>query len=197
MNRAPVDLTDPGQVRDILREARAVVMDRGADIVERCVESARSDETHRYGRIVAALAGLEEAPMAAAVAVGRYKVLHEFAAERVRQDAKWGEQNHPSVPYMGLGSVSESGGVRLLPLVEVLPIPTAEFCRALVELASRCGAVTFAAIALEEFAEAADVGDDDKACRAELVQLGAVVAAWVEAIDRRLAAGGGSARVKL
>jgi hypothetical protein len=101
-------------------------------------------------------------------------ILDEIGVERRAQDDKWGEQNHPDVPTYG-GRPA---------------IPTAAAARAWVESQVVTGRLSWLDILVEELAEAVeaiDAGDTD-ATRAELVQVAAVVAAWVECIDRRAAA---------
>ena len=95
-------------------------------------------------------------------------VCREVVSERVRQDIKWGEQNHED----GTG------------------LTTDKFCadnakRICDHLASR-GLVTFRDILHEEVCEAFAETDPAK-LRAELIQVAAVAVAWVEAIDRRAA----------
>ena len=106
------------------------------------------------------------------------EVLIEGRAERARQDAKWGEQNHPSVT----GWSPELRAHRY-------KIPTEPDARHMCEESFANGLGTYAHIALEEFCEAVGAADD-VARRGELVQLAAVVVAWIESIDRRLAKGG-------
>lgn len=90
----------------------------------------------------------------------------ELEAERLRQDKRWGEQNHPD----GTG----------------LPIQArmAVFKRKTCETKFRHGEGAWADILMEEVAEAL-AESDPSALRAELVQVAAVSLAWVEAIDRR------------
>lgn len=102
--------------------------------------------------------------------------LHEFETSRVvghvysergRQDARWGEQNHPD----GTGSDLDR--------------------RLAVQARSRCeqafaeGKGTWRHVLAEEVGEAF-AESDPESLRAELVQVAAVAAAWIEAIDRRL-----------
>lgn len=94
-------------------------------------------------------------------------VLAEIAAERDRQNAKWGEQNHPSV--------SEASSWLMM---------DERLAKKLCELAAQNGELTWVHIAVEELAEAIDA-QDEAARRGELVQLAAVITAWVECIDRR------------
>ncbi|MFE0132426.1 hypothetical protein ACFWY6_12765 [Streptomyces sp. NPDC059037] len=93
-------------------------------------------------------------------------VLGEIAAERVRQDAKFGEQNHPD----GTGTVEQQ--------------KYAESARRWCQTAFGSGYGTWSDVLAEEVAEANAERDPAK-LRAELVQVAAVAAAWIEAIDRR------------
>jgi len=93
-------------------------------------------------------------------------VLAEIAAERARQDARWGEQNHPD----------GTDGQRWR--------DAANCARGMAEDAARNGRLTWLDIAREELFEAFAETDPAK-LRAELVQVAAVAVAWVEAIDRR------------
>jgi hypothetical protein len=92
--------------------------------------------------------------------------LREVAVERVRQNARWGEQNHPD----GTGGERE--------------IHRALAAKADCDAAFRHGGGTWRYILAEEVAEAF-AESDPAALRAELLQIAAVAAAWVEAIDRR------------
>ena len=99
-------------------------------------------------------------------------VLAEIAAERARQDAKWGQQNHPD----GTGTDPE-GDAEIVGWAK-------EACQ---DAAAR-GTCTYRLILDEEVQEAFAESDPRK-LRAELVQVAAVAAAWVEKIDRDLAQG--------
>lgn len=94
-----------------------------------------------------------------------YGVLAEVASERVRQNAKWGEQNHPD----GTDATMRAD---------------ADDIRAHVERNAANGDLTWHDVLSEEFAEATAETDPAR-LRAELVQVAAVAVAWVEAIDRR------------
>lgn len=94
-----------------------------------------------------------------------YGVLAEVLDERRRQDAKWGEQNHPD----GTGGFPEEMDAHAAKMV----------C----QNAAEGGYLDWLHILREEVAEAfASVGPD---LRTELIQVAAVAVAWVEAIDRR------------
>lgn len=92
-------------------------------------------------------------------------VITEVLDERGRQDAKWGEQNHPD----GTGGIIRR--------VE------ADEARKACQLAAEDRTVTWRHIMAEEVAEALAEEDPDKLAT-ELVQVAAVAVAWVEAIRR-------------
>lgn len=102
----------------------------------------------------------------------------ELAQERARQDEKWGEQNHPSV-RLRQGSGNFAGSA----ICQDLGIPSEGRTKELCKLHVNRGDLSWADIALEEFAEAVSA-PDDKLRREELVQLAAVVLAWIECLDR-------------
>lgn len=93
-------------------------------------------------------------------------VLGEVLAERVTQDAKWGEQNHPD----GTGSASDA-------LIR-------DQLRKQCDHAAELGECTWKKILHEEVYEAFAEKDPQR-LREELIQVAAVAVAWVEAIDRR------------
>jgi hypothetical protein len=96
--------------------------------------------------------------------------LDDVAAERERQDAKWGQQNHPD----GTGWVSVYGGDR----------EAAEDARNHCARAFTAGHGTWRHI-LEEEVREAFAETDPLLLRTELIQVAAVATAWAEAIDRR------------
>lgn len=106
------------------------------------------------------------------------QVLADVGDERARQDAKWGQQDHPNVwPLLG----------NKFDIAAHQRIPTATRARALCDERHHDGVGSWLDIAVEELCEAAEKGKDDIACREELVQLAAVCVAWIECIDRRAA----------
>lgn len=98
-------------------------------------------------------------------------VLAEVHAERARQDAKWGVQDHPD----GTGAYGYA---------EMAHRAKQQCDRATVE-----GTVSYRHILDEEVAEAF-AESDPILLRAELVQVAAVAVAWIEKIDRDMARGG-------
>jgi len=93
-------------------------------------------------------------------------VLVDVMEERRRQDARWGEQNHPD----GTGGIGRREVARR----------HREAC----DEATCFGRVTWRDILQEEVSEAF-AEDDPAKLRKELIQVAAVAVAWVEAIDRR------------
>lgn len=102
-------------------------------------------------------------------------VIDEVVAERVRQDAKWGEQNHPdgvgpNSPRHQLSSITNSR--------------YAGYRRSECQRMFAAGVGTWMDILEEEVAEAYAAPTVDE-LRDELIQVAAVAVAWIEAIDRR------------
>ena len=89
----------------------------------------------------------------------------QVEAERLRQDKKWGEQNHPN--GTGYTEATEEAFYRRQRCVS----------------AFAAGKGTWKDIFLEEVWEAL-AEKDAQELRAELVQVASVAIAWVEAIDR-------------
>ncbi|MEV6832837.1 hypothetical protein [Amycolatopsis sp. NPDC051102] len=101
-------------------------------------------------------------------------ILARIATERARQDALWGEQNHPD----GTGPDVEVAGLSRR------AADAAHTARFTTEIARAEGRLTWLHILREEvyegFAEA-DAADLVE----ELIQVAAVAACWAEAIERR------------
>jgi hypothetical protein len=104
------------------------------------------------------------------------QVILDILTERNRQDAKWGEQNHPDV-HPDLGGRFEPQNRAVYE----------EGWKALCDKAARSGETNWEYIFQEELAEAmhAQSRGDRAAFREELVQAAAVLVAWIECIDRR------------
>lgn len=111
-------------------------------------------------------------------------ILGEFSKECRRQQEKWNVQSHPNGTgrnvYWGLTTGNYDA------------FETALLYRHFTEVAAKQGKLTWLAILMEEVAEAL-AEDDPRKLRAELVQVGAVVASWIEKIDRIDLAGPGEA----
>lgn len=103
----------------------------------------------------------------------KLRVANEVVGERIRQDAKWGEQNHPSLPFYA--DADDDRAVAL---------PAADTLKLIVDKDKARREDNWLNITLEELAEAIECGSDRER-RGELVQLAAVVHAWIECIDRR------------
>lgn len=110
---------------------------------------------------------------------------HEVEAERAKQFAKWGEQNHRDVdPVL----MDRPGGCTAQRMAEEYEIPTAARAKFSEQVAANRGQTTWAHIAVEELAEAieAAVVGTDTDLYTELTQLEAVVRQWREALVRRV-----------
>jgi hypothetical protein len=110
-------------------------------------------------------------------------VLDDVRAERERQDAKWGQQDHVDVDSVLMG---REGGCTPQRMAEEYGIPTATRAQSICDLRFKRGDGAWADILIEEVAEAIEaavIAPDG--LRGELIQIAAVAAAWVEAIDRR------------
>lgn len=95
----------------------------------------------------------------------QYEVLLDVGDERVKQDSKWGEQNHP----LGFHPVYQ---------------PAAARAKRECDMAAKEGRVTWRDILEEEFWEAVSATTDEEA-EAELIQVAAVAVAAVQCIRRR------------
>lgn len=108
------------------------------------------------------------------------EVLRDIAHERAKQDIKWGVQEHQDVPVdaspVGIIVSKEGGAV-------AYAFPNSAVARDACDSAARAGCVSWFHIAVEELAEAVDARDAASR-RDELVQLAAVIVAWIENVDR-------------
>lgn len=113
------------------------------------------------------------------------RVLDAVAKERVRQDRKWGVQNHPDgtgpvVPHLYdlPTDIDDDTAVRFTYADDF-----ENWARAACEHRFAAGEGTFADILLEEVAEVLATADPTH-LRVELIQVAAVAVAWVEKLDR-------------
>lgn len=105
----------------------------------------------------------------------RREIYNEIEAERLRQDAKWGEQNHPIRP-----EGRRKDGLLWHDWFGFLARAAKDTC----DRAAKKGKITWCHILREEFAEVFAEADGNGQ-RAELIQMLAVGTAMVECIDRR------------
>ena len=115
-------------------------------------------------------------------AVSTEAVLGHIRDERARQNTKWGEQNHPD------GTGPDTHPLRTICSDATPASALADIATFATDTAAELGLVTWRNILLEEVFEALAEPDPAK-LRTELVQVAAVAAQWVEAIDRRTNAG--------
>lgn len=103
--------------------------------------------------------------------MGTATILTEVLAERIRQDEKWGEQNHPDI-YQALW----------------YPAPKSDEAKALCDVRAKARQISYTDILLEELAEAVDEAraGNKQLLRDELIQVAAVSVAWIEKLDRGL-----------
>jgi hypothetical protein len=97
-------------------------------------------------------------------------VLHEVHDERVRQEQKWGQQNHPWVntPVHG---------------VKWYRVNNQAWAKEIVDTLARQDMLDYVGIITEEYYEALEAPTIEEA-RVELVQLAACCVAAIESIDR-------------
>jgi len=143
----------------------------------KALASRISDEAYRLLPLVSA------APPAQGIDLGQFHaVLTEVAAERARQEQKWGQQNH--VDWTRTTATSDLAGV--------WPGGVGPHFKWITDYkaAGKEGhALGYFDILMEEVGEAHDEAREGNvsALREEVIQVAAVAVAWVECIDRRQA----------
>jgi hypothetical protein len=106
----------------------------------------------------------------------------EIAAERKRQNKKWGEQDYLSFdPVL----MDREGGCSVERLAEYYGIPGPERARYMTATAADHKELTWMHVLVEEVAELIEEKDNTAKLRAELIQCAAVCAAWIECLDRQ------------
>lgn len=122
----------------------------------------------------------------------RARIFAAIQAERERQDARWGEQNHPDVWPRTQWHETVTTDV----MARHYGVPEATEAKARCDRSAWCGTCTWAHILVEEVAEVIEAatiaegqdGPEEDVDR-ELVQLAAVCVSWLEARARRRAGG--------
>lgn len=117
------------------------------------------------------------------IADARTTILADIAQERVKQLEKWGEQSHPCVPADVLETLGQTGNAMS---ERFIASEMERAAKADCQRNFKLGRGTWYAIAWEELAESGATTDLDSR-REELVQLGAVVVAWLEDVDKKRA----------
>lgn len=109
------------------------------------------------------------------------QILAEIAAERKRQDEKWGEQNHPIVAPTLSNPRSTMSALEWYNQ----PLGSNDW-REEIDEAISGGELCYFSIFFEELAEALEATDErsEADVRMELIQCAAVLVAMVERIDR-------------
>ena len=117
--------------------------------------------------------------------------LDAVIAERQRQDAKWGVQNHPMVPADVRINARAHNVMPEIFACYALGVQNALLARDECNREHRAGRGTYTHILVEEVAEFVEAcvlhGDASDEARAEMVQVAAVALAMLEAIDRKRA----------
>jgi hypothetical protein len=108
-----------------------------------------------------------------------FEVLQEISIERRKQDAKWGEQNHPIVSHLQAPGLGEQHA-------RACAEDRAEYWKYENDRRAAHGMLSWDGVLLEETYEALAEEDEQKV-RAEMVQVAAVAVAIIECIDRRAA----------
>lgn len=151
-----------------MTEQTARIINQAADSIEANVHCQTHTEANGKRNAVDHLRQLaaEARPATGNPSVVTDRVLSEVLAERIRQDGRFGEQNHRD----GTGGPERQ--------------KSAELARRWCQDAFGSGYGTWSDVLAEEVAEANAERDPAK-LRAELIQVAAVAIAWAEAIDRR------------
>lgn len=111
------------------------------------------------------------------------RVEREIRDERARQDAKWGEQNHPANDPHDIGMVVRNEYAFRAQRWKEINAHRAEYGCGQTQPPTEGSCTAWDGVLLEEVYEA--LAEDDPAkLRTELIQTAAVVVAWIEAIDR-------------
>lgn len=111
-------------------------------------------------------------------------IAEEVITERERQDAKWGQQNHPNGTGPDSMALARISALSDQFLDYITNAELAAFGKAATDAAANDDSVTFADILLEEVFEALAEADLER-LRTELIQVAAVCQAWVGSIDRQ------------
>ena len=123
----------------------------------------------------------EDFRLAVKIGYASEPIFRRILDERHAQDKKWGEQNHPSVLVHPRGEAPRTPAARCASH----GLPSADTAKRVVETMATAKQLTWTDIAVEELAEAVEA-PNDKVRLEELVQLAAVVVAWIECIQRRI-----------
>lgn len=104
-------------------------------------------------------------------------IFNEIRNERTKQNAKWGEQNHPILDPV----LIERDAQRMC---EEYEIPSENRAKQLCDINLKRGTGTWMHILVEEVSESASCGNNIDLLRKELIQTAAVVVAMIESLDR-------------
>lgn len=111
------------------------------------------------------------------------KIIEEIIVERARQEAKWGQQNHPIVDRNLSSTWAAHPEITAQNLALHYGVPTEENGKSRCENSFKDGSGTYMHIIVEELAEAVGAKTRQE-MRVELIQTAACVIAAIESMDR-------------
>lgn len=111
------------------------------------------------------------------ISIRMENIFNEIKEERERQEARWGQQNHPILDQTLINRKPQR-------MCEEYEIPSEERARQLLEIHLNRGDITYMHILIEEISEAASCGANTEELRKELIQSAAVLVAMIESLDR-------------
>lgn len=104
-------------------------------------------------------------------------IFDEIRIERAKQEAKWGEQNHPILEPV----LIDRDATRMC---EEYEIPSENRAKSMCEINFSRGTGTWMHILVEEISEVASCGSNTGELRKELIQSASVLVAMIESLDR-------------
>jgi len=104
-------------------------------------------------------------------------IIQEIKAERMYQEGKWGQQNHPILDPQLKNRSPER-------MCEEYEIPSETRAKGMCDIHAERKDLTYMHILIEEVSEVASCGKDIELMRKELIQVAAVTIAMIEALDR-------------
>ncbi|MFT6789053.1 MAG: hypothetical protein ACJAVX_002420 [Pseudoalteromonas rhizosphaerae] len=108
-------------------------------------------------------------------------IFEEINEERLNQEEKWGQQEHPMLDPVLL---KRKGGCTPWRMCEEYEIPSESRAKNLTDIRAREGQLTYFHILQEEVSEAVCALNDYESMRKELVQVAAVTVAMIQTLDR-------------
>ena len=104
-------------------------------------------------------------------------IVTEILQERIKQEAKWGQQNYPILDQLLINRTPKR-------MCDEYEIPSEDRARQLLNINEKRGSLTYMHILIEEISEVASCGRNMGNIREELIQSAAVLVAMIESLDR-------------